>query len=160
MKKTDLSTILSTCFGLGYIPFAPGTFGSLAAFGLYLLLPKLLFEGSARYISTAAVLLFALLFVPVVRRAERLLGEDSPKIVIDEVFGYLLAVMFLPKTFMIGLWAFILFRVFDIAKPFPINRSQAIGKGFGVMIDDLLAGLYANILLQFIIILQPKFFGI
>ncbi|HHV36931.1 MAG TPA: phosphatidylglycerophosphatase A [Candidatus Cloacimonetes bacterium] len=160
MNKKKLSVILSSVFWLGFIPFAPGTFGSLAAFGLYLILPGMLFEGSYRYIMTLAVMLLALIFVPIVRKAEKALGDDAPQIVIDEVFGYLVAVLFLPKTLMIGIWAFILFRVFDIGKPFPINKSQSIGKGFGVMIDDLLAGLYANILLQFLTLIKPQFFGI
>lgn len=160
MNKKKLSVILSSVFWLGFIPFAPGTFGSLAALGLYLLLPGMLFEGSYRYIMTLVVMLLAFIFAPIVRKAEESLGEDAPQIVIDEVFGYFVAVLFLPKTLMIGVWAFILFRVFDIAKPFPINKSQSIGKGFGVMIDDLLAGLYANILLQFLIIIKPQFFGI
>jgi phosphatidylglycerophosphatase A len=80
--------------------------------------------------------------------------------VIDEVCGYFVAVMFLPKSLLIGVYAFVLFRVFDIAKPFPISRSQNLPKGWGVVVDDILAGFYANVLTQIIIKIYPKFFGL
>ncbi|MDD2543771.1 MAG: phosphatidylglycerophosphatase A [Candidatus Cloacimonetes bacterium] len=162
MKKSRLnpSTILATFFGIGFIPFMPGTFGSLAAFGIYLLLPQSLYFGSGHYILSGSVLIFALIAVFISRKAELILGEDAGSIVIDEVAGYFMATLFLPHNWLIGLYAFILFRVFDIAKPFPIYRSQAIPKGWGVVIDDLLAGLYANLLIQILIRIYPSFFGL
>jgi len=159
-SKLSLYPLLASLFGIGYIPFMPGTFGSLAAFGLYLLLPAALFVGGGYYLLLAGLLLVALLGVPICRKAEYSLGEDAGSIVLDELCGYFVAVLFLPQSWMVGLYAFVLFRVFDIAKPFPIYRSQSIPKGWGVMIDDLLAGLYANILLQILIRIYPRFFGL
>jgi phosphatidylglycerophosphatase A len=158
-QKLDIAGVFATFFWVGKIPFAPGTFGSLAAFGLYLLLP-FAYNGIWVYLFPALILLLALASVKICFKAEQSMGEDASAIVLDEVWGYLIATVFLPHNWLIGLYAFILFRVFDIAKPFPIYRSQKIKGGWGVIIDDLLAGLYANILLQILIRIYPKFFGI
>jgi phosphatidylglycerophosphatase A len=80
--------------------------------------------------------------------AEPLLGEKDPgAIVIDEVAGMTLSVLWLPLTVPVLLTGFLLFRIFDVVKPFPANRLQALHGGVGVMIDDLVAGLYALIVL-------------
>lgn len=81
--------------------------------------------------------------------AEKLLGKDSGNIVIDEVCGYAVSVLFVPKTGGYLIAAFILFRLFDILKPPPIRKiEQEVPGGIGIMLDDLLAGIYANICLQ------------
>ena len=81
-------------------------------------------------------------------RAERLIGEKDPGvIVIDEVAGMMLSVLILPRTFSVLGLAFLLFRIFDVIKPFPARTSQGLPGGIGVMIDDLIAGLYALVLL-------------
>jgi phosphatidylglycerophosphatase A len=158
--KPDIHSFLASFFGIGFLPKMPGTWGSVAAFGLYLLLPAAALSGSGLYISIPALLFFCLISVFVSTKAEQKLGHDSPHIVIDEVCGYFVAVMFLPKSLLIGVYAFVLFRVFDIAKPFPISRSQNLPKGWGVVVDDILAGFYANVLTQIIIKIYPKFFGL
>ena len=80
-------------------------------------------------------------------RVERALGKKDPGvIVIDEVAGMLLAVLLLPRTPVVLLTAFVLFRLFDIWKPFPARESQALTGGLGVMVDDLIAGVYALVL--------------
>lgn len=152
--------MLASLFGIGFVPFMPGTFGSLAAFGVYLLIPAPLYFGSGHFLMLTAVLLLSLIAVKISHNAEKVLGEDAGSIVIDELCGYFVATLFLPHNWLIGLYAFILFRVFDIAKPFPIYRSQSIPKGWGVVIDDLLAGLYANLLIQVLIRIYPSFFGL
>ncbi|MDD4100382.1 MAG: phosphatidylglycerophosphatase A [Candidatus Cloacimonetes bacterium] len=161
MKTTKLSfsTLVASLFGIGFIPFMPGTFGSLAAFGIYMLIPaELWFYG--QYIVLGLLLALSLAAVFISRAAEKILGEDAGSIVIDELLGYFVATLFLPHNWLIGLYAFILFRVFDIAKPFPIYRSQRISGGWGVVIDDLIAGLYANLLIQILIRIYPSFFGL
>ncbi|MDY0151217.1 MAG: phosphatidylglycerophosphatase A [Candidatus Cloacimonas sp.] len=158
--KLDFNTFIATFLGIGFLPGMPGTWGSLAAFGLYLLIPDGIFLGLGLFIAIPVFILFCLASVYVSSKAELKLGHDSGHIVIDEVCGYFLAVMFLPQTWIIGIYAFELFRVFDIAKPFPINRSQNLPKGWGVVVDDLIAGIYANVLLQLIIIIYPRFFGL
>ncbi len=82
-------------------------------------------------------------------RVERLLGvEDPGVIVIDEVAGMMLSVLWVPRTLPVLLAAFLLFRVFDVWKPFPARESQALPGGLGVMVDDLVAGLYALIVVM------------
>ncbi len=135
--------IIATLGFTGYIPYAPGTFGT--AIGLFALL--LTRPGDAVLI---------LLSIPVIiagtvsaHHVEKVLGKDSGHIVIDEFCGYLVSVMFVPKSTGYLIAAFILFRIFDIFKPFPINRiERKVSGGAGVMLDDLMAGVYANICLQ------------
>jgi phosphatidylglycerophosphatase A len=158
--KPDFYSFLASFFGIGFMPRMPGTWGSVAAFGLYLLLPGSLFIGTAMFYTLPVFLVFCLLSVFVSSKAELKLGHDSGHIVIDEVCGYFIAVMFLPKTLLVGVYALVLFRVFDIAKPLLISRSQKLPKGWGVVADDLLAGLVANILTQILIRIYPRFFGL
>ena len=82
-------------------------------------------------------------------RVERVLGAKDPGlIVIDEVAGMLLAVLLLPRTISVLITAFLLFRLFDVWKPFPARESQVLRGGLGVMLDDLIAGLYALVLVM------------
>jgi phosphatidylglycerophosphatase A len=81
-------------------------------------------------------------------RVERLVGRKDPGIiVIDEVAGMALAVLFLPLTTAVSVAAFLLFRLFDVVKPFPAGRSQSLPGGLGVVMDDLIAGAYALVIL-------------
>ncbi|MDX9869917.1 MAG: phosphatidylglycerophosphatase A [Candidatus Cloacimonadales bacterium] len=156
----------STLFGIGYIPFMPGTFGTLAAAILWFLIPDYIFYNSTEktiYIFEYAIMsgIVAILFflgVYLTGQAEKQLGKDNGKIIFDELVGYLVAVLFLPKTLMICIYAFVLFRVFDIGKPYPISKSQNLKGGWGVMIDDAIAGLFANALMQILILIYPNFF--
>ena len=159
-KKLTFSTFLASLFLIGFIPFAPGTFGSLASYGLYMLLPASLYDGSCPYLLPMILVALALLAVVICKKAEEILGEDHGSIVLDELIGYFVATLFLPHNWLVGLYAFILFRVFDIAKPFPINRSQRLQGGWGVVVDDLLAGVYANVILQILTRVYPKFFNL
>jgi phosphatidylglycerophosphatase A len=158
--KLNIRTLLASLGGVGFIPFMPGTFGTLAALGIYLLLPSTLYSGGYRWLMSGVILLLSLAAVFISRAAEKVLGEDAGSIVIDELCGFFVATLFLPHSLIIGLYAFVLFRVFDIAKPFPIYRSQRIPGGWGVVIDDVLAGIYANILLRILIHIYPRFFGL
>jgi phosphatidylglycerophosphatase A len=82
-------------------------------------------------------------------RVEEVLGRKDPGvIVIDEVAGMMVAVLLLPRTAGVLLWAFLLFRLFDIWKPFPAREAQALRGGFGVVVDDLIAGVYALVLIM------------
>ncbi len=157
MGKLKLSSFLATFLGIGFIPFAPGTFGSLTAMAIYILLPAGIFSGSSLPYYLAALLLFCYSSVVICTKAEKHLGHDASVIVIDEVCGYFVAVILLPKTVMIALGAFVLFRIFDIWKPFPISRSQDLKQGWGIVTDDLLAGLAANLLLHVAVRFFPAF---
>jgi len=159
-KKLNIYTFLAAFLGIGFIPFMPGTFGSLAAYGIYLLPKGELFIGTGLLYFIPAWLIFCLLAVYLSGKAEKTLGKDNGAIVIDEVCGYFVSVLFLPHNWLIGLYTFALFRVFDIAKPFPIMRAQKIPAGWGIVIDDIIAGIYANLLIQVLIKIYPRFFGL
>jgi phosphatidylglycerophosphatase A len=135
---------IATLGPVGYIPFAPGTFGSLVAFSLFILLrPSLSFH--------IIVLLF-LIPIGIISShyTEMLLNEkDSRHIVIDEFCGFFLSVLFIPLNTGYAIAAFFLFRFFDILKPFPIRKwGSTLSGGKGIMIDDIIAALYTNIILQ------------
>jgi phosphatidylglycerophosphatase A len=136
-----LAVVIASVGGAGYAPLAPGTVGSLITVIALWLVPFT----PAGLIVTLVVVIVAGIWAG--SRVERLLGvEDPGLIVIDEVAGMMLSVITLPRTLPVLLTAFVLFRVFDVWKPFPARESQALPGGVGVMIDDLIAGLYALIL--------------
>ena len=122
---------------------APGTAGSLVALVALWLIPFSSFS-----------LVLTLVFVVLVgvwasSRSERLLGRKDPgQVVIDEVAGMMLSVLTLPRTPMVLFAAFVLFRLFDIVKPFPARESQNFRGGIGVMLDDLVAGAYTLVLVS------------
>lgn len=132
-------------FGSGLMPFAPGTWGTLAAFPVYLLL--------AKFSSLVYLLITALLFVLGSWTAEKVsqdLGvHDYQGIVWDEVVGYLLTMWMAPMSLSWMLLGFVLFRIFDIWKPFPIRQVDRYVKGgVGIMLDDVLAAVPAWLLMQ------------
>ena len=161
-----LSLAVTTC-GVGYLPLAPGTWGSLLAVGFYALLASAF--GSFRYTPSMAppefkiaaihalilivFLLFILLGIWSAGRSTELLGNSDPsEAVVDEVIGQLIVFLFIPFTsswLLIGA-GFILFRLFDIWKPYPIDYLQGLPAGIGVCADDILAGVYAGICLSVI----------
>lgn len=157
---------LSTCFGIGLIPFAPGTFGTLFALFIWLIIPDSIFYNSTSqsiyyenyiYLAIGAIILY-FLGVYITKVGEEKLGHDCPSIVFDELVGFMVSVLFLPKTLMISIYAFTLFRVFDIGKPYPVKQIQILKHGWGIMTDDVLAGIYTNVLIQILLIIFPKFF--
>ena len=130
--------LFATAFGTGYSPVAPGTAGSAVALVILWLVPF------SRVGLVAFFIVVTLAGTWAAHVAEASLGEKDPgAIVIDEVAGMTLSVLALPLTIPVLLTAFVLFRVFDVVKPFPAGRAQALPGGFGVMVDDLIAGLYA-----------------
>lgn len=131
--------------GAGKIPFAPGTFGTLVAVPLYLLLASL-----PPLIYAEIVLGLFALGVWLCHATEQDLGvHDHPGIVWDEIVGYLITMFMAPAGWAWIAAGFLLFRLFDIWKPFPIRQlERRIQGGFGNMLDDALAGLYALAVLQ------------
>ena len=156
--KDYLALAIATC-GVGYLPLAPGTWGSLLAVSGYLVLHRVWFSQSkippgSDVRSFYLVLLAVVLAVTVVgtwaaSRTERVLRiKDPGKVVVDEVAGQLLTLLAVSATFGSGyattvLAAFILFRIFDIVKPYPARRLEGMHGGVGIMADDVVAGLYA-----------------
>ncbi len=140
---------IATVGPVGYSPVAPGTAGSLFAFLLCLLI-----KPSAELLIFFIVITF-LVGIKASTEAETTLNEkDSSHIVIDEVSGYLVSILFLPPTLLNLSLGFFIFRFFDILKPPPIRYfEQRLSGGFGVMFDDILAGIYTSILLHLIVFL-------
>lgn len=145
-----LAIWLSSGLGLGLLPGAPGTYGTLWGVLLFYLGRNLPWPYFAA--GTAIFILFAVFISQAAERETG--GHDSSSIVIDEVAGYLVAVVLVPFSFKTLLLAFLLFRVFDIAKPWPIRYiDKKWGGGWGVVMDDVLAGVFANLSLQLIMLI-------
>ncbi len=152
-RRAPVAALLATGFGSGLLPWAPGTWGSLLA----VVAGEGLFQVSGMDGVAGLAAVSALVGVPVSGRVAGLRGRKDPgEIVVDEVAGQAIALVFLhgvlpagaPDSVRWGLVAvaFGLFRAFDILKPGPIDRLQALRGGWGVMADDLLAGVFAGIL--------------
>jgi len=135
---------IATLGFIGYLPFAPGTFGTLAAFVFMAVLKP------SVYLHIALTLLVVITGLVSSGKAEELFGQkDSQHIVIDEFAGYLVSVLFIPLEWKYLIGGFIMFRFFDIIKPPPVKKAETAFKdGFGVMADDIMAGVYANLALQ------------
>lgn len=143
-RRDRLLLVLATWFGSGYLPYMPGTWGSLAALPLWWLLQPV---SLSHYCLT--VLLLGIGSIYLSGRAEALLQQaDAPVIVIDEVVGQLIALAGCPRDmYAVGL-AVVLFRLFDIVKPFPIGLINDRWRGGpGIVLDDVVAGIYAGLLL-------------
>lgn len=136
---------LATGFYVGRVPFAPGTLGSLVAFPVVILLACLRWP-----MATAAVLLLIAAAVWIAGRAERQLGSRDPgAVVIDEIAGMCVTMLAIPLSFATGVAGFLLFRLFDIVKPPPIRQlDRRLQGGWGIVMDDVAAGIAANIVLR------------
>ena len=140
-----LIIFLATGFYAGYLPYAPGTIGSLIGVGLFLIINSL----SPVYYLIVFFLLFSL-GVYISDRAEALFAKNDPsQIIFDEIAGLLVAMALIPNGIGWIIAGFFLFRFFDIFKPYPIRDiEKRFNGGFGIMLDDVAAGVYTNILLQ------------
>jgi phosphatidylglycerophosphatase A len=137
-----LAMLVATVGGAGYAPVAPGTVGSAVAALLLWLVPFSSFGLVLFLLGVTAAGVWAS------HRAERLLGAKDPTaIVIDEVAGLALALLAVPRTLPVVVVAFLLFRVFDVLKPFPARAAERLPGGAGAMADDLVAGLYTLVVL-------------
>jgi phosphatidylglycerophosphatase A len=146
MNKTKDNIILFIAQGAysGRAPIAPGTAGTLVGILLYLLARDL---GGLWYGAVCAAVLGIGTWAA--GKAERMFGaKDHSTIVIDEIAGFLVAMLLVPGTWQYITAAFFLFRAFDIVKPFPLRRLEHLPGGLGVMLDDIGAGIYTNVVLQ------------
>ena len=159
----NINRLLATCFGLGRLPVAPGTWGSIPSVLLFAILILL---GSSAFAAVVVLLIavFTASFIcvkcspSIIRRIGR---QDPGEIVADEAAGQALTFLFACNVSMNEVWltaaaGFILFRIFDILKPWPIKGFEKLWQGWGILADDLMAGIYAGIVLyllrQFIFI--------
>lgn len=140
----NLVLFVATGAGSGYAPIAPGTAGSAVGLGLYGLLVAGLGLAAGPILAITAGI--TLLGIWAAGRAEALFDcHDDPRITVDEVAGVLVALAYLPVRLEVALSAFVLFRIFDIWKPPPARAAESLAGGLGVVADDLVAGIYANV---------------
>lgn len=148
----DPVLILALGFGAGLSRFAPGTFGTLVAIPLFWIMQPL----PILYYSLITLVLFVVGVVLCGSAARKLGVHDHPGIVWDEIVGYLITMLFAPAGITWIMVGFVLFRLFDIWKPWPIAWLDAkVSGGLGIMVDDVLAGIYAALVLQLIVFLLP-----
>jgi phosphatidylglycerophosphatase A len=141
--STRAAVLIATGLGTGYIPFAPGTFGSMFGLAVWALLPA---NPLVQAIAILAVMIAGTWGATVAERHFR--ATDPSPVVVDEVLG-MLVTLFLNPVGWIGAGAgFFLFRLFDVIKPYPANRLERLHGGLGIMADDFMAAIYANIALR------------
>jgi phosphatidylglycerophosphatase A len=143
---TTAAHALATGLGAGYSPIAPGTAGS--AVGLLLFLPLSLLSPVGQLAATVVLFVVS---VPASTLVARLAARKDPGIVvIDEVVGMWVSLLFLPLTPAVALLGFLLFRLLDMMKPYPARQFEALPGGLGIMADDVMAAVYANLVLRVI----------
>jgi phosphatidylglycerophosphatase A len=150
-----IATFVATAGYVGYVPIAPGTFGSAVGLVVYAGV-----RASNSWIVEAVVLGMALVAgIWAADRVERDLGKDPSAVVIDEVLGMLVTIAFLDVTVTGAIVGFFLFRVLDVIKPPPAARLEHLHGGPGIMFDDLMAGLYGHVAMRALIALFPGVFA-
>jgi phosphatidylglycerophosphatase A len=157
-KKTDstqpsvpfLSRFIATGFFSGYSPVVPGTAGSLAGLAIYAI-PGI--EAPIVFLIVTIAAFFVGTFTSA--RMEKYFGDDPPIVVVDEIVGMWISLLFLPKSIPIAVLAFLAFRFYDIVKPPPARQMENISGGWGIMLDDVFAGIYANVTLLVLRLIFP-----
>lgn len=153
--KDRISLFVATGCYIGMIPGMPGTYASVATTAVFYMVYRISFRILPE-LHLSALCLITAVGIFVSARASRILGKEDPQVVvIDEVAGQLTALLFLPIHWYNLVAGTLLFRLFDIWKPYPIRRLEPLENGVGIMADDLLAGIYANIILQLANRLMP-----
>jgi phosphatidylglycerophosphatase A len=150
---TRLAVFIATVGYCGYFPIAPGTVGSAAGLVVYLLV----WWAQSPLLETALILVLFVTGVWAGTTSERYFGGIDPgPIVLDEVVGMLITLAFIPVGITGALIGFLLFRLFDVLKPFPAGRLESLHGGLGVMADDAMAAIYANIALRLVLWVRPE----
>jgi phosphatidylglycerophosphatase A len=146
--KNFFIKLLATGFYSGYLPLAPGTYGTIVALPFYWILTR---YDHNTYLTVTVILILLACYVS--HEAGKLFKEvDCQYIVIDEIAGFLVTMFFIPPTISAVIGGFILFRIFDSLKPWPIYQiEQKVPGGTGVVADDIAAGIYANLVLRIIL---------
>lgn len=147
-----MSLAVATAFGVGYVPFAPGTFGSLAGLVAFAAVRA----AGMPAVEIAAIVLVYLVGAWSATAAEAHFGHIDPgPVVIDEVLGMLVTLALVPVSVTGAIVGFVLFRVFDVVKPPPCNQLEALPGGWGVMSDDFMAAVYAHVCVRVLAWLAP-----
>lgn len=146
-----LSKAIATFFGIGYFPLAPGT---LTSFMIVILYKYYLYKWDWPFYLGLMIVFFFLGIFTSSYYSGSLKKKDPGCIVIDEAVGQLLVFFHLTPSWSLLLAGFLIFRVFDIVKPFPIRKIEAFPKGWGIMLDDIMAAAYAGILINIYLLLK------
>lgn len=146
-KSTWWDIMLTTGFYSGYSPFAPGTIGAIVATMMWIPAYIICDYAFLQLLTILGIVIFTFLSVPSICRLEKVWGEDPSRIVVDEMVGVWISLLAVPER---GHWfyilgAFVLFRLFDIFKPLGVRRMERFTGGWGVMLDDILAGIYGAV---------------
>ena len=150
---TRLAVFIATVGYCGYFPIAPGTVGSAAGLVFYLLV----WWAQSPVFEAGLILLLFAVGVWAGTTSERYFGGIDPgPIVLDEVVGMLITLAFIPVGITGALLGFFLFRLFDVLKPFPAGRFEKLHGGLGVMADDAMAAIYANLVLRLVLSVRPQ----
>ncbi len=152
VKLNFIEKLLGSGFYTGYIPFASGTFGTLAALIIYLI-PG--FENP--YVIVPTIFIFFIYGVYVGNKFENIYGKDPSECTIDEVVGTWISYLLLPKTIGIIIITFFLWRALDIFKPYPARKLENLNGGLGIMIDDVVSGFYTLIIMHLVVYFIGKF---
>lgn len=145
--------LFATALGSGYSPIAPGTAGAIIGCIALWLFEKynIISTTSTPFLFIGLITVTTILGIIATNKLETEWGKDPQKVVIDEVLGMWITMLFVPFTWLNLLIGFVLFRFFDIAKPLGVRKMENLGGGLGVMADDMLAGIYSNIVLLIVV---------
>jgi phosphatidylglycerophosphatase A len=143
---SKLARLIASFFYVGFIPLIPGTFGSLAAFAIYF--PLIHYTHDWR-IQAACIIFITGIGIWASHRTQLDSKIEDPSfVVIDEVAGQLITLFLVPFSWYAIIAGFLLFRILDIIKPAPARKAEDLPGGWGIMMDDVIAGIYGNILLS------------
>jgi phosphatidylglycerophosphatase A len=147
-----LGLFIATCGYIGYVPIAPGTFGSAVGLAVFALVRS----ADSPLVEAAAIVALFLVGVWSGTEAEHHFGGIDPApVVMDEVVGMLITLAFLPVNWIGALVGFLVFRLFDVYKPWPAARFESLPGGLGIMADDGMAAVYGNLVMQALIFVAP-----
>ena len=147
---SHLQYLLATGFYAGYSPVAPGTAGSLlAVIVLWFSIPSI-----PLFVYLILIIIIFAIGVWTSSHVESQKGEDPSIVVIDEIAGMMIALIACPVSIKNFFVAFLAFRLFDVTKPFPVDRAERLPSGWGIMLDDVLAGIYTFLLVQILLIIN------
>lgn len=145
MKQINwFDKFLGSGFFTGYVPFASGTFGSIAASIIYFIIP----ESENILLLLGLIIIFFIYGVYVSYKFENVYGKDPAECTIDEVVGTWIALLNIPKSFLLVVISFFIWRALDIIKPFPARKSESLPGGWGIMVDDVISAFYTFLLMQ------------
>lgn len=155
MVLRRLGVFIATCAHVGYAPVAPGTFGSLVGLVMYYFVRR---QASVAFeLGTIAVVLL-IAFWSATEAEHHFGGIDPGPVVIDEVIGMLMTLALHPVNVLGAIAGFVIFRVLDVVKPWPARRLERLPGGFGVVLDDAMAGVYGNLIVWILVALLPAWF--